>query len=688
MASVNAMEAAEPRGFGAEDFISFDFGGDVDDTQLSGADAGPSSKPYDPAKAGQGDHAASTSMASVDSRGKKRKFRRDLPEEDGTSDGMTKKERERAAARGTPWTADVNWDTARNAAQQLNRELIAFESWLSPTKREHGCRQMVIELIRKAISAQWRDAKVYSFGSQDTELYLPQGDIDLVVVSDSMETQRREGVLRSMAACLRRNNLATDVQVIAKAKVPIIKFVCTYGRYRCDISVNQTNGLLAAEWVNKMQHDMPAIRPLILITKHLLQQRGMSEVYTGGLGSFSVILLVVNFLQIHPKVQRGEIDPCRNLGVLFLDFLELYGKNFGYDDTGITVRAGGGYFSKMRRGWVDGPKPYKLSIEDPQSADNDISKGSYNILSVRSALSGAFDLLTSAVCKRGQEISRGNRRRRVQGKGSHLRFDAGAQDSSGDDEDEEDEEENARRALLRDNEASLKAEKDPESLLGSIIGVSRELLKSRRDIANLYDSGVLQAKLGRSPPARSPSPGPSSGPPRSLASRLGVQGTLRQPSPPPVRPSPTPPPPATGGAQASGVRKVISIKERAKRVEPQHSTPQRGSHTSGSRAKPFVLMDSSSDDDEDDSRYAQQGSRAEQESRRRRGPQGKDPISAHHQRYSSDGSGSDEESSRKPSEEGEIADARTRRDQRAKSRDYWLSKSLSGHHDDGDGSDV
>lgn len=298
-------------GFDGDDFISFQFDDEQnqDHSRATTAEAGPSrptSRRASPdrhgSRSGTNTPASSSrlpapqSATSTGSRGKKRKL------DDDERDTMTKKERERAAARGTPWSDDVAWDTANNAVHQLHREMMAFEKWLSPTAAEHRCRKMVIALIRNAIKSQWRDAEVHSFGSQDTELYLPQGDIDLVVVSTSMESRNRESVLRSMAACLRRNNLATEITVIARAKVPIIKFVCTHGRYRCDISVNQTNGLQAADFVNDVQDRMPAIRPLIMVTKHLLQQRGMSEVYSGGLGSFSVILLVVNFMQVSQTI--------------------------------------------------------------------------------------------------------------------------------------------------------------------------------------------------------------------------------------------------------------------------------------------------------------------------------------------------------------------------------------------------
>lgn len=34
---------------------------------------------------------------------------------------------------------------------------------------------MVIELLQRALCSEWPDAEVRSFGSQDTQLYLPQG---------------------------------------------------------------------------------------------------------------------------------------------------------------------------------------------------------------------------------------------------------------------------------------------------------------------------------------------------------------------------------------------------------------------------------------------------------------------------------------------------------------------------------
>ena len=47
---------------------------------------------------------------------------------------------------------------------------------------------------------------------------------------------------------------------------------------------------------------------------------------------------------MHPRMNAGNIES--NLGVLFIEFFELYGRHFNYVKTGIRVKDGGAYVSK------------------------------------------------------------------------------------------------------------------------------------------------------------------------------------------------------------------------------------------------------------------------------------------------------------------------------------------------------
>lgn len=48
--------------------------------------------------------------------------------------------------------------------------------------------------------------------------------------------------------------------------------------------------------------------------------------------------------QLHPR--QNAFCPGANLGVLLIEFFELYGRNFNYMKTGIRVKDGGTYISK------------------------------------------------------------------------------------------------------------------------------------------------------------------------------------------------------------------------------------------------------------------------------------------------------------------------------------------------------
>jgi len=250
-------------------------------------------------------------------------------------------------------------------------------------------RGLIVGLISTAVKKAFPDAEVKPFGSFETKLYLPLGcvltsnsevfkteifgsDIDLVIFSESMAYSEKNSYLRALARTIQHARLTDKVTIISKARVPIVKFVTTgsYGRFKVDISVNQRSGVLGGQIVNGFLRDLNpapslALRALILLTKAFLLQRSLNEVYTGGLGSYSIVCLAVSFLQMHPKIRRGELDPDRNLGVILMEFFELYGVYFNYNNVGISVRHGGTYYNKRVRGWFDSGKPAGLSIEDP-----------------------------------------------------------------------------------------------------------------------------------------------------------------------------------------------------------------------------------------------------------------------------------------------------------------------------------
>ena len=137
--------------------------------------------------------------------------------------------------------------------------------------------------------------------------------------------------------------------VIEKAVVPIIKLIDSQTMVHIDISFNTSNGQEAAVLVKSYLGQFAHLKQLVMLLKYILNHRGLNEVWTGGLGSYALTLLVVNFLQQHPRLSTQNSG--ENLGILLLEFFELYGRNFNYEQNGIRVRDGGRHFRFNSEPW-------------------------------------------------------------------------------------------------------------------------------------------------------------------------------------------------------------------------------------------------------------------------------------------------------------------------------------------------
>nr|CAD7399698.1 unnamed protein product [Timema cristinae] len=219
-------------------------------------------------------------------------------------------------------------------------------------------------------------------------------DIDLVVIG-----KWKTLPLRSLEQALLEHGIAepTSLKVLDKASVPIVKLTDKQSDVKVDISFNMSNGVRSAQLIKEFKHRFPVLPKLVFVLKHFLLQRDLNEVFTGGISSYSLILMTISFLQLHPR--QDAFSPTANLGVLLIEFFELYGRKFNYMKTGIRIKDGGTYISKeeIQKEMVDGHRPSLLCIEDPLTAGNDIGRSSYGALHVKQSFDYAYIVLTQAV---------------------------------------------------------------------------------------------------------------------------------------------------------------------------------------------------------------------------------------------------------------------------------------------------
>jgi len=235
----------------------------------------------------------------------------------------------------------------------LHKEVCDFFEYVKPREFEQAVREELIERIQKAVSAELSDCNVHCFGSFAAGLYLPNADMDLVVISNSFRDYGQKVACQTSKQMHRFSNYLRktvaepdSVETIVGAKVPIIKFVDKVTAIRVDISFENDTGIIANDTFASWKRQFPAMPILVTLIKQFLMMRGLNEVATGGLGGFSVTCLVTSMLQNMPRVQTGELIPEQRLGEMLLEFLDLYGNQLDIARTGITMNPPG-YYDKV-----------------------------------------------------------------------------------------------------------------------------------------------------------------------------------------------------------------------------------------------------------------------------------------------------------------------------------------------------
>ena len=301
---------------------------------------------------------------------------------------------------------------------RLHKEIRDFYDFVRPQDFEQRVRDELVADLKSWCRFNFRDADVYPFGSYPTGLYLPTSDMDLVIVSDgvmsgkSASKYHAKKYLWRFANGLESGGMIRDriVEIISKAKVPLVKFVHKKTSLKVDISFENTGGLRAVHTFNAWKQQYPAMPILATMIKHLLCMRGLNEPASGGIGGFSVICLVISMLQHMPQIQAGSMESTHHLGQLLLHFLDLYGNKFNYRTTAISVdppayiaKASSSFPPPLRH--VANPtmqnqvqnityrNPDRLAIIDPNDPSNDISGGAQNTHLIQGVFREAHDKL-------------------------------------------------------------------------------------------------------------------------------------------------------------------------------------------------------------------------------------------------------------------------------------------------------
>lgn len=278
----------------------------------------------------------------------------------------------------------------------LNNEVLDFMDFLEPSEKEIILRKFMVEKIQNIIlndlekikkdSSKKNDKEmqekeqvensIHCFGSYSTGLYLPGSDIDLTLITSEKD------VLKKLQHTLANNPLIFSKSIIflSKARIPILRFmdIC---HFRYDLSLNQENGIIQSNFIKTVLKRKPFIRGMVLFLKYFLKIRELNESKRGGLCSYAQLLMICNFVNLHPMIQRG-IKHKSNLAVLFMDFFQYFGQDFAYEKAMICYK---GYKIKENSNYI--------SIEDPTDESHDVGSLCSNMNAIKDVFFHAFRIM-------------------------------------------------------------------------------------------------------------------------------------------------------------------------------------------------------------------------------------------------------------------------------------------------------
>lgn len=276
--------------------------------------------------------------------------------------------------------------------------------------------QRVIESVQRAIDEAikhisvcvhsiWPEASVACYGSYASGLWLPSSDVDVVVMGltndqdPDVKTQFVLGAreLEMIAARLREQSWIQQIEVVGSAKVPVAKVVLAENGLRVDISIENVHtrlGIEASDLAREYVQSIPLLRPMLLVVKQFLREKGLNNAFTGGVSSYAVALMAVFLIKQQELTDATEPEV---LGQLLLDFFEYYGMGFSFATTGISLKenAFGEYLLTphivMSSTGVPMLMP-QLVIDDPVyiNGQHNVGAGAFAIARVIAALEDAF----------------------------------------------------------------------------------------------------------------------------------------------------------------------------------------------------------------------------------------------------------------------------------------------------------
>lgn len=325
----------------------------------------------------------------------------------------------------------------------LTNEIKAYEAYMRLSPREKAASELVISDVNSVAQNELKIRTLSLLGSRSTGLATPTSDFDfsftqpvslpggwIIPSSEDSVSQpqsyRREikpkavKALKKMRRHFNSSNKFCNTELVEYAHVPILR--STHVATGLDVQI-QTMARYQASREQTIAYllEFPSLRPLYITLRYCLEIRNLTTVFDGGLGSYTILMMIVTAL----KHSRGKFAPNDLGGQLLhvLDFYsdaDLYKVGFSANPPRIFEKQKERVSLAAREAHLDDPqlngidkmqtfyprKPYLLCLQDPANDLNDLGKNAYAIKHVQATFYNAQKKFRNAL-KRDTKLKKG-----------------------------------------------------------------------------------------------------------------------------------------------------------------------------------------------------------------------------------------------------------------------------------------
>lgn len=284
-----------------------------------------------------------------------------------------------------------------------------------------------------------KNVEAHIYGSVATKLALPESDMDIMITGvnsfGNKETHRSNiSQVCDLIQTTFSDKVLVSANKILNTQVPIIKLKFNLAEYfeerkdisdkklpyvnfdsidsinphlkelSVDISVSDSFdetahlGLLQSNFVREKLEEYPILRPVCLMLKKLLVENNFNDPYTGGLGSFSLFIMLYAAL-LFDQMNNHELfyGEATAKGRLYAWFLSLYGESFDIEKKVIFFLEDGTpmVFDKLGR------SPYGtnkiLCVYDPTNSKNNTTQKAFRIEDIQLLFKATKSRLTQEI---------------------------------------------------------------------------------------------------------------------------------------------------------------------------------------------------------------------------------------------------------------------------------------------------